>query len=156
MAKSAYAARGARDAKGKAVSAKVIRLPSPPGWAALHDADLRSTHNDSPRLAARNHKLPLSEPNRVMARLAELGVREWATEFCERRGYRLREILSWVRHSEYISVRHELWAVIHDTLGMTYSGTARLFGTDHATIRGVVLARHARLIEEGSYVGVAP
>lgn len=81
----------------------------------------------------------------VYGRLADAGLLPFVREFARRRGIPMTQLLSRQRPQSTSKARVELFALVHDTLGLSFPETGRLFDRDHTTIMSAVNSRRAEL-----------
>jgi hypothetical protein len=125
----------------------------PPGWASIHDAELRLHVAPAPRTKRQGPGMTLPAIERELGRYGAL---DWAHALCARYGYLLKEVLGPGRHHERVLVRHELWVVFCDTFGVSPVSAERIFGVEHSTLHKATLLYHARAIERLELQGVQP
>lgn len=80
----------------------------------------------------------------IRANLERIGALPFARGLCARNGVELDAVLGQERYRSTMRVRHELWHVVHDTLGHDLSETGRVFGVDHTTVRSAIYRRGAQ------------
>lgn len=64
---------------------------------------------------------------------------EWVERQC--RGVTFEELIGPSHAPRITSLRHEVWSLIHGTLGFSHCEIARLFCVDHTTVRSAVTRR---------------
>jgi hypothetical protein len=88
----------------------------------------------------------------VRVRLQARGALTWADRVCKRRGVSFAEMAdtraNYRGNPMLAAARHEVWAGLHDTLGLSLSQIARDFNRDVATILYAVRRQAARVREE--------
>lgn len=78
--------------------------------------------------------------------LDRVGFFEVATAVSLAGGVPLYDVLEMRSHEpEVVSVRHEIWSLLHGTLGLGYSTIARGLGCDHTTVSNGIKKRERRL-----------
>lgn len=94
--------------------------------------------------------LAKTRTDRVQRRLAALGILAETWKFCTREGIPLMWVTSTARDAEIVRVRHRLWTVLIDTLGLSLSECAALFEVDHTTVMYAVRLRRIELEKESA------
>jgi hypothetical protein len=88
----------------------------------------------------------------VRARLQARGAIPWVDRVCRRHGVLFAELADTRANQRgnprLSSARHEVWAGLHDTLGLSLSQIARDFNRDHTSILYAVRRHAARVAEE--------
>ena len=69
-----------------------------------------------------------------MERLDRIGALQWARRFCQKLGVTLDDVTGRSRLGHIVRVRHRLWVVLRDTLGLSYPAVAGIFEVDHSTV----------------------
>ncbi len=92
---------------------------------------------------------------RVEDRLDAIGALDWARVFCALQGARLCECVAAngpggiaVRDPRVGRVRHRLWCVLLDTLGLSLPEAGRVFEVHHTTVQHAWQRRQAELEAE--------
>lgn len=96
----------------------------------------------------------MARKKRIESRLAEIGALRWSRAFCKIEGSLLSQVIARAaafgdaraRDPSVVRVRHRLWSVLVDTLGLSLSGCAALFEVNHVTVLHAVRA-HRNAIE---------
>lgn len=78
----------------------------------------------------------------VKANLDRIGALEWVRKQCNV-DVDLDDLLGTSRLPSVIRVRHDVWRVVRDTFGYSYSEMARLFAVDHTTVIHAIRKREA-------------
>lgn len=110
---------------------------------------ISTAHIDAAIERARQWKpTPTRRVERVISGLDRLGALRVATNICAAARIPLDEAMGEARWPDVVRVRHRIWTVLHDTLGLGWSEMRRLFEVDHTTIMAAVRKQHARLAAE--------
>lgn len=91
----------------------------------------------------------MSPPAIICDNLARVGCLTLATRLAREYRVTLPNMLGRSRMPNAVRARHRLWAIMRDTLALSYPEVASCFGTDHSTVLCGVRKRHAELEREG-------
>ncbi len=70
----------------------------------------------------------------VRANLAIAGALDFAERFCLRCGVAFADVVGVARWANVVRVRHHLWMLVRNSLGLGVAETARIFCVDHTSV----------------------
>ena len=82
---------------------------------------------------------------RIENNLRRAGVLSWVYAFCVKHNISFFNLLD-TDDRTLTTLRHEVWCVVHDTLGLSYPKTGQLFEVDHTSILHAWRAKQEKLV----------
>jgi chromosomal replication initiation ATPase DnaA len=87
----------------------------------------------------------MSPPGVICDHLARIGCLTLATRLAHEYRVSLPNLLGQSRMPNAVRARHRLWAIMRDTLALSYPEVASCFGADHTTVMVGIKKRHREL-----------